>query len=73
MMPSSPKSGEQDVKIAPIDDVANIAITVSGQLGKRAATRSPSLTPFFKNHADKEATFALNSLRVIEHFCLPSP
>ena len=36
-----PKSGEQEVKVAPRLAAASIAITVSGRFGRNAATTSP--------------------------------
>ena len=43
--PFIPKSGEQEVQIAPILVVASIHIIASGILGKYAATLSPFKTP----------------------------
>ena len=60
-MPSSPKSGEQDVKIAPIADVASIDIIVSGEFVAKTATLSPGLTSFLINHFARIITFSFNS------------
>ena len=43
--PRSPKSGEQDDQIAPIEVAASIAAIASGMFGSMAATRSPTPTP----------------------------
>ena len=72
-IPSSPKSGEQDVKIPPIEEVASIAIIVSGQLGNKVATLSPTSIPFPFNHKAKEKTFFLSSDKVIILLSFPSP
>ena len=40
-----PKSGEQEVNVAPRLVAASIAITVSGRFGRKAATTSPGPTP----------------------------
>ncbi len=41
----APKSGEQDDQIAPRLAVASMAMTASGRLGRKPATRSPGPTP----------------------------
>ncbi len=48
-MAGTPKSGEQLVQIAPRQAVANIAIMVSGILGKTPAMQSPGLTLSLRN------------------------
>ena len=43
--PRSPKSGEQEEKMAPIEVAASMRAMVSGRFGIIAATRSPTPTP----------------------------
>ena len=56
--PETPKSGEVELQIAPIEAVAAIASIASGQLGMYPTTRSPSSIP--------------NFLKLAEYFCTAS-
>ena len=47
IIPSIPKSGEQEVQIAPMLEVASIATIVSGRLVITAPITSPFLIPDF--------------------------
>jgi hypothetical protein len=50
-MPWTPKSGEHDDQVAPIQLAASIPVTASGMFGSSAATRSPGRTPSFSRAA----------------------
>ena len=73
MIPSSPKSGEHDVKIAPTAAVASIEIIVSGEFVAKTATLSPCFTPFLINHFARTSTFDFNSFKERDFFSFPSP
>ena len=73
MIPSSPKSGEHDVKIAPTAAVASIEIIVSGEFVAKTATLSPCFTPFLINHFARISTFTFNSFKERDCFSFPSP
>ena len=68
MIPFVPKSGEQEVQIAPIDTDAKRLINASILLGKIAATLSPGLIPSPLNPSEALATMAFSS--PIKNSCL---
>ena len=59
--PRSPKSGEQDEKIAPSEAAASMTATASGMFGSIAATRSPTPTPAARIACCRRETSARSS------------
>lgn len=57
----TPKSGEQELQIAPKLDAANIITIASTQFGINATMRSPSTTPARSNAARACETIRYNS------------
>ena len=51
-----PKSGEQELQIAPMEALASMAITAMGMLGTKPAILSPGSTPAKRMAAVSSAT-----------------
>ena len=64
--PLIPKSGEQELQIAPIETVASIAMIVSGIFGRKPTTRSPFSKPFFLKALANISTSRYNCLYVYD-------
>src|SRR5712692_10722081 len=60
-----PKSGEQQDQIAPMDAHARNATTASCELGRKAATLSPTSTPISLRFAAKEPVFFSSSCQLM--------
>ena len=72
-MPRSPKSGEQDDQMAPMDDAARNAMIDSGMFGTTAQMRSPAFTPAAVKARCRRATAWLSSAQLIRRRTLSSP
>ena len=68
-----PKSGEHEDQTAPIEVAASMPMTVSGRLGRKAATRSPGCTRSLSSACAKRDTAAFSSRQLRRFSTLSSP